>query len=418
MSLMNYTQFLLEAYGKIDSDTESAKIRLLKTAAKEVMSVDENEYFIALLESGNTSIILEAINTGNYDIINECLLNENFIEKAKEKYQALKDKVKEKGKEALDSMSDASKNLLKIGGNIMKPLKMILQKMGELIKAAWEKGKALTAAAVEKAAGPIKDRLKNLVKNGEKKKSLTEESGSITAMIGGGMKLVTGGWTKMAAKGAESAAQNESLYIQIMEVAMINSAIELIEEGYGIDKINEELLNIDYELFESGHGDKGGLKIPFITAIIDKITSKPPFAQLHSLEAKVAAKANNGLEKASGMIAALDGPGPFKFVVIGGLVGIAAGYAVEQLAKKALFQKDAAGAVVAIAGAAIPGVSTLYSIIKYTGYAVAIHGIIKEVVGQDEGGEDDHGHDDKDHGDEKHSEEKKSEEKDKEKESK
>ena len=401
MTLLSYTEFLVETYHGVN--LKDAKLCLLKAAAKDTMSLDENEMFLVLIESEYQGLILEAIDTGNYDIINESILNEGILDKAKERFQKLKDTVKEKGKEAVNKMSDGAKNLLKVGGNILKPVKAIIDKMGGLIKAAWDKVKSVTQAAVDKALPKLKSRLKNLVKDGDKKKSLMQEISDLKAMSSAGLKFATGGFTKLIGGAAAKAAKSdESVYLDMVESSMVYALAEMIEEGYGTANLLKEAEEFDYSLLESDdHGSKGGLNIPFVSAIMDKISHMPPFKYFHAIEGKVKEMANNGLARASAVIAKLDGPGPFNFSIIGGLIGIAAGFASEQLAKGEVF--GAHGAT--ILGFALPGAGILYKIIKYTGYALAIYGVIKEVVGQSEG-----------EGEEKHSEEKPSEDnKDKEK---
>lgn len=380
MTLLSYTEFLVETYHGVN--LKDAKLRLLKAAAKDTMSLDENEMFLLLLESGYQDLILESVDTGNYDFINEDIINESLISKAKERYQKLKDAVADKGKEALGKMSDSSKNLLKVGGNIIKPIKAIIDKMGSLIKEAWDKVKSITQSAVEKALPQLKSRLKNLVKDGDKKKSLTQEMNDLKAMSSAGVKLVTGGFTKMlGGAAAKAASTDEGIYINMVESSMVYAMAEMIEEGYGTARLLKETEEFDYTLLESDdHGSKGGLHIPFVSAIMGKIAHMPPFKYFHAIEAKVADAANNGLERLSHIISKLDGPGPFNFAIIGGLIGIAAGYASEQLAKGAVFGHHGA----TILGFAIPGAGILYKTIKYTGYALAIYGVIKEVVGNDE----------------------------------
>jgi hypothetical protein len=376
MTLLSYTEFLAETYYGVS--LKDAKVRLLKAAAKDTMALDEREMFFILMENGYQDLILEAIDTGNYDMINEGLINESILDKAKERLANLKDAVKDKGKAALDKMSDGSKNLLKIGGNILKPIKAIIDKMGSLIKSAWDKAKSLTKAAVEKALPKLTARLKSLVKDGDKKKSLMQEANDLAATASAGVKLVTGGFTKLIADAAGKAAQtDEAVYINMLESAMVYAVAEMIDEGYGTANLVKEAKEFNYTLLESDD-QSGGLKIPFVSAIMDKIAHMPPFKWFHAIEGKVAEIANNSLARLSAIVAKLDGPGPFNFEIIGGLIGIAAGYAAEQLAKGAVFGANGA----TILGFAIPGAGILYKVIKYTGYALAIYGVIKEVVGQ------------------------------------
>jgi gas vesicle protein len=388
MSLLSFNEFLYESslIQDVDTDISSAKINFLKAAAADVMSIEERLIFNLVAED-YSPILLEAIDTGNYQLINDAFLNENFLQKAKARYDSLKDKISSKGKEALDKVSDASKNLLKIGGDILKPISQIIAKMGELIKKAWDKTQSIVQEALDNAMPELKKRLKSLVKDGNGRKNLITELINVKSMSGAGVKIIIGEYVEMLNKAADTAAKSDesNSFTNVLYCSAINAATELIQNGYGVAKIQEELKLYDETLLESEHGS-GGLNIPFVSAIMKKLGNVPPFKYFHKLEATVAKTVNSGLDRASIFISKIGGPGPYKFLVIGGLVGVVAGYKAESLTKEAIFSDHGAK----ILGFVIPGASVIYSIIKYTGLALAVYGVVSEIVGHDEAGDKDH----------------------------
>ena len=389
--MLNYADFLFETYGKIKAD--KAKENLLISIGNKMLNESENFFFQHLLSEGYRDKIIEAIDTEDYESLYETIssdnsLHESIMAKAKERVQAALAKVKEKGKEALDSMSDGTKALMKMGGNILKPLKLILVKIGEVIKKAWEIGKAKASEAVAKATKKIQEKVKSVIKDGDKKKSLMEEMGNMKAMSGAGLKYLTGGFAGDLAKSGEKAATADEgvSYVSYLEGVLIQEAANMIEKGYSLELIEEELKEYDptdeSTLFEGGHGDGGGLKIPFISSLMKKIGHTQPFKMFHDLGSKAERFANNALEKASYLISKIGGPGPFKFAVLGALVGVAVGYYSELGAKSAVHA--AVHAAEHALHFAIPGIGIIFSLIKYTGIALAIYGIVQAIAGQGE----------------------------------
>jgi gas vesicle protein len=393
MSLLSFNEFLYESNlsQDVDTDIDSAKINFLKATAADVMSIDECLIFNLVVED-YSPILLEAINTGNYQLINDAFLNENFLQKAKARYDSLKDKISSKGKEALDKVSDASKNLLKVGGDILKPISQIIAKMGELIKNAWDKAQSIIQEALDSTMPELKKRIKSLVKSGDGKKNLISELTNVKSMSGAGVKIIKGEYVSMINKAADTAAKSDesNSFTNLLYCSAINAATELIQNGYSVAKIQEELKLYDEVLLEGEHSS-GGLNIPFVSAIMKKIANIPPFKYFHKLEAAVAEKVNSGLDRASIFINKIGGPGPYKFLVIGGLVGVVAGYKAESLTKEAIFSDHGAK----ILGFVIPGAGVIYSIIKYTGLALAVYGVVSEIVGHDDAGDKDHSKEEK-----------------------
>lgn len=388
--MLNYTEFLFETYGKVKADT--AKENLLIAIGNKMLDESENFFFRHLLAEGYRDRIIEAVNSGDYNSLYEAIesdthLHESILTKAKEKAKAAFAKVKEKGKEALNSMSDGTKALMKFGGNILKPLKMILEKIGGAIKKAWEIGKEKAVAAIAKATKKIEEKVKTMIKDGDKKKSLIEELGNMKSMASAGAKYLGGGFIGDMAKAGQKAASTEesNTFKSYLESAMIQEATRMIENGYSLELIESELSTFDSTnestLFEESHSE-GGLKIPFISALMDKIGHTQPFKMFHDLGKKAETIANNALEKASYLISKTGGPGPFEFALMGALVGVAVGYYSELGAKTAVHA--AIHAVEHALHFTVPGMGIIFSIIKYTGLALAIYGVVKAIAGQDE----------------------------------
>lgn len=386
--MLSYAEFLFEIHGKIKAD--SARENLLRSLSKNLLTEAEQAVFNFLLAEGFQEDLVSILESED-----SSLYEESMLQKAKERFENAKEKIKEKGKEAIDSMSDATKNLIKIGGNILKPIKGILEKIGGAVKKAWDAGKQIAKQAVDKFKDKIAEKVKNLIKDGDKKKSLIEELGNLKAMTGTGVKFVTGGFVEAMAKGVKKAAstddKNEGLYFGgYLEAALVTEVTNMINSGYSVDELIESLENDLLTMNEGGHGhgDEGGLSIPFVSKIMKKIGHMPPFSYFHDLGSKAEESANNALNRASIILEKLGGGGPFKFALIGGLVGVAVGYYSETFAKTGVF-----AAINAIAGFAVPGLGILKSIIGGVGLALAIYGVVQAIAGQGEkeGEEEDHG---------------------------
>jgi len=389
MTLLSYSEFLFETYGKVKAD--SARENLLRSLSNVLLNEEEEkEVFNFLVKEGFQEDIIFIIE--NED---SALFEESLLQKAKERFDNAKEKIKEKGKDALDAMSQGTKNLLKIGGNIIKPIKSILEKIGAAIKKAWDSGKQIAQQAVDKFKDKIVEKVKNLIKDGYKKKSLIEELGNLKGMASAGTKFVTGGFLEAMTKGVKKAAtsddKNEGIFFSgYLEAALVTEVTNMINSGYSIDELIESLENDLLTMNEGGHGhDEGGLHIPFVSKIMNKIGHMPPFSYFHDLGSKAEEKANNTLNRASIILSKVaNAGGPYNFSIIGGLVGVAVGYYSETFAKTGVFH-----AINAIAGFAVPGLGILKSIIGGVGLALAIYGTVKAIVGQGEK-DDEESHDD------------------------
>lgn len=367
MTLLSYTDFLLESYA--DVNVSNAKRRLLIASAKQmgasVLEMESLEFFI---NEGFTEELFEIAVE-----INEA----SFAERFKEMALRAKDKIKEKGKAALDKIGDAAKAAVKFGGSIMAPLKAIMSKIVDAVKKAWEKAKEAAASAVSATKEKILEKIKPMLKDGEKRKSIADEVKNINQVAKAGANWIADGFVSaMSKSAAKTATADESRgYIKSFEYAFIESAAILIENGYPISKIKEELLVLE-------GGSEGGLNIPFVTTVIKKISETPPFSWFHKIEHAVADKVEGGLNRFSAFMTKVAGaPGPFTFPVLAGLVGIAAGYLAETSFKKSLISLE--GILGFGTGLLIPGWGILIKVIKYTGLALAVHGVISQLVGQD-----------------------------------
>jgi ElaB/YqjD/DUF883 family membrane-anchored ribosome-binding protein len=239
---------------------------------------------------------------------------ESIAQKWKDKAKSAIATAKEKGKEALSNTQQA---IMKIGADISGLVKVITASISEFIKKAWkyiyEQAQSKLEGKKEKIIEAAKAKIHS---HGVEKTS--EEVKNLKAMCKHAIGYFTGNLPSEMGKGAEAAATaNES--IEIYEKSVYLAIAELIEEG-------EEII---FESDSHGHGHSG-VQLPFISSIAKKLTKFPPFTWMHHAESFVAKQANNVLEKTSEVLTKfINAPGPFEFVVIGALVGIAAGYQME-----------------------------------------------------------------------------------------
>ena len=101
------------------------------------LNEDENHCVNFIISEGLTAEVFEIAYNDTFDEV----LYENLIEK--EKYE------KAKGKDYLKTASDGTKALLKIRGNILSVLKMIVVKIGSAIKEGYKKVVAATKAVAD-----------------------------------------------------------------------------------------------------------------------------------------------------------------------------------------------------------------------------------------------------------------------------
>jgi hypothetical protein len=367
--MLNYTEFIIETYD-VRHTAKSKEVFLLACAEKGGASLEESESLQFFINEGLIDTLFETCLS-----INE----ESFADKFKALAAAAQEKIKEKGKDYADKLGAKSQAALKFGGKLMAPLKSVLGKVKEVLLKAWNLAKDTARASVEKAKEKIKAKIQPYLKDSDKRKKITEEGKNLAAMGGAVAKWATGDFVGELVKGGEKAATTEESYIQAFESSFYYAVAETLKENYSIDDILSEC-----ELFESDHAEaKGGLQIPFISSIMSKLAHMPPFSVFHKIEAKVASAAETGLERMSILATKIaSAPGPFKFPVVAGLVGIAAGYLAESTFKKGVM--DLQGLAEKGLGFAIPGFGMAIKFMKYGGLALAVYGVINELVGGDE----------------------------------
>ena len=112
------------------------------------LNEDENHCVNFIISEGLTAEVFEIAYNDTFDEV----LYENFIEKEKyekAKYEKAKEYLKAKGKDYLKTASDGTKALLKIRGNILSVLKMIVVKIGSAIKEGYKKVVAATKSVAD-----------------------------------------------------------------------------------------------------------------------------------------------------------------------------------------------------------------------------------------------------------------------------
>lgn len=366
--MLNYAEFLIETYD-VQHTTKSKEAFLMACAVKGGASLDESESLQFFIHEGFIDTLFETCLSLN---------EESFADKFKALADSAKEKIKEKGKDYVDKLGAKSQAALKFGGQILGPLKTVLGKVKEILMKAWNLAKDSARASVEKAKEKIKEKLKPYLKDSDKRKKIAEEAKNLSAMGSAIAKWATGDFVSELAKGGQKAATTEEScdYFTAFESAFYYAAAETLKENYTLEEIITEC-----ELFESGHSESGGgLNIPFISAIMNKLAHMPPFSMFHKIESNVSSAAETGLERMSILATKIaTAPGPFKFPVVAGLVGIAAGYLAETAFKNGVIslQELAAKGL----GFAIPGFGIAIKFMKYGGLALAVHGVINELIG-------------------------------------
>lgn len=368
MALLNYQDFLFETYGKIK--LESAQANLLRSISNQYLVEDEKIIFDALIAEGVSGEFIYLCESEDRDA-----LLESYLEKWQEKFQKAKEYVKDKGKAAAKTLGDASKKVLQLGANLLNVLGAVLKKIGDAIKKLWESAKAKAMEVLEKAKDAIVEKVKGMMKKGDFKVSLKDETSVMGQMTSAGVKYLTGGFTEQLGGAAkEAATTEESTYVTHLKYAVINELSSRIDRGTSVESLIESF-RIDEG--GDGHGNEGGLNIPFISAIMKKVAHMPPFKYFHSIGETVGKFANNGLSKLSYFLNKVaEGPAPYIFTAMGGIVAVYVGYKTESWFKHLL--------VDILLHFAVPGVGLIKKIIQYTGMALAIYGLVEVLVGQDE----------------------------------
>jgi hypothetical protein len=370
MTLLNYQDFLFETFAKVK--ISSAKENLLRSISNNYLNEEEKISLNYLIAEGFSNDIISLCESDDE------FLYENLIDKFKEKFQKAQEYIKDKGKAAMDKLSDATKKVIQFGGNILKAVQSVLVKIGKLLKDLWEEAKAAGQAAVDKSKEQVLEMAKKLYKKGDKKVSLKDETSHTGEMIAAGTKFITGGLVNDLASAAKTAAssddKNESTYISYLHYGIINEISLDINRGISIDEIVESLNE------GGGHGESGGINIPYVSDLMDGIGHMPPFKYFHKIGENAAEFSNNALSKASYTIHKIaNGPTPYKFVALGTIFGVALSYFTEDFAKQGIFHFLHF----------VPYYKTIKWLIKVIGLSLAIYGLLKTVVGQ-EGEEEKH----------------------------
>lgn len=371
--ILTYEDFLIK---EGHMTVEESKAKLLMAIAERCSSQEERDSLRYYINEGFTNDL--------FDIATS--LDESFAEKFKEMAAKAAERAKELGKSAKEKLSDGAKMALKFGGNIMAALKAVLGKIKEAIAKMWEyvKGKATQIAQNE--VGKIKEVLDPKLKDAEKRKTLSEEVKNMGQIGASVVKFIGSDFVEDVAKsGVEVANESEDLtfFNDLFEASFYASAAEAINEGYSLEEAEKEILEFN-AILEGGHGDGTSAKdlhIPFISTIMSKLSSVPPFNILHKAEAAIAKGAEKGLNAFSQLATKVAGaPGPFTFPVMAGIVSIVAGYMIEQEVKHGMM--DMNDVLIKALGFGIPGIGFLYKFMKYGGIALATYGIVENLLGK------------------------------------
>ena len=310
---------------------------------------------VALVDAG----IFDDMLIENLVNMNEDDIYENLFQKAKEKFNRAKEVIKQKGKGAL---TDTQEMILKLGGDVSKVIKLIVENIAAACKKAYETVASAASAAAEKSKAELKKSLESM----KDKNKLSEEIKNAKAMLKAMKGWVMGGFNQEATKAMTTAAKQDEGFSQYtMELALyksINEAIAVGELDFS-DMINEG----------------GGAKIPFISSIAAKLNKIPPFQQLYAVKNKVKDFVGNGLETFSVWATEVAGaPGPYKFVALATLIGIIVEMEVKGIGKKLL----------KVAFHAIPFAGTIISwaatVAKYLAYIAIIETLLAEVAPKEE----------------------------------
>lgn len=298
------------------------------------------EEAIAMVEEGWFDNTLMSIN------------EENLFQKAKAKFDQAVQTAKEKGKKAL---SDTQQKIIKLGGNIVNVIKLIVEKLKEWITALWSGAKAFYA----KQAGAKTEELKSKVegKSAEYKNKLLGEIKDFKQMSSSVVSWATSGFIKDTATAASKVAKQDESIIFNLSV---------------LSAINESIVNGDLNFADILHegGDSHG--IPFVSSIAHKLHHVPPFNLLDKVKSAAEKVSGGFLNKISYYATELAGaPGPFKFAAIATLIGIVAEVKFKGAAKHALLS-------------AVPGLGTIASIISNVAMGLAVIAVVETLMKKEE----------------------------------
>lgn len=276
-------------------------------------------------------------------------LYENLFDKAKEKFAAAKKALADKGKKAL---SDTQEKILAIGGSISKVIKMIVEALSKAIKEAFAKMTSLGKKATSKFSSQIQSKVE-----GMDSVKLAEEIKNANTVLKAMKAYVTGGFIKQAANAMQKGAKaDESVFNPY--------AFEL-----GVYKnINEAITTGALDFTDLVIEGEGGPKIPFVSAIAAKVNKIPPFSLLYKVKNTAKDIAGGALSTMSYYATELAGaPGPYKFIALATLIGIAAEIYVKHKASHALVH-------------AVPGLGTIVGIAGNVAYFLAFIAFVETLL--------------------------------------
>ena len=363
-------------------------------------SIDAKKYlFEALSKSPHISeeerILSEAIlETEQWESIFEGTLNEESIaDKLKAKAKAALKVAKEKGKEYL---SDTQEAIIKIGGSVSSLIQKILGIVKAFIQKAWDYVKGQVEAGYAKSKEKITEAAKGKFKG--KADIAKEEVQNLGSMAKSTAKWFGGIAGEMGA-GLNQAASVKEGYEEMLETALYLAASDLIVESY------------DFVEYLKESSDHGGIKIPFLSALVHKVAEFQPFKALHSTEHAAGAAVNNGLSGISSFLSKVaKAPGPFEFTVVGAVFALVTGYAIKAGVTHIVHELGVS-AIGAMIMTALPGIGVILMCMKYTAKGLWVVGICETAIGMVTKGDDKH---DDSHEEDKDKEEDKTKEKEEE----
>lgn len=306
------------------------------------------------------------IESGIFDEAFDMELNEeSILVKMKQKAQQAIQVAKEKGKQALTASQEM---ILKLGGNIMNVIKLMIGKLKEWITSMMTAAKGAYMNAVKGKSDEIKKHLDNA---GEKTKVLiVKEAKQLKQVTSSLAAWIMGGFSAEVAKGAAEVAKSDDVK-ESFELTILEALHEAVISG---ELDFTDLLESDGH--DDGHGD--GLNIPYLTPIIHKLHHVPPFSGLHKVKELIEKGAKKGLEKLSVWATELAGaPGPFEFVALAALIGIIGEVQFKGVAKHAILH-------------AVPGLKTIASLISSAAMGMAIYGIVETLMDKEDKKEEAH----------------------------
>ena len=289
--------------------------------------------------------------------------------------------LKTKGKEYL---SDAQGLLLKVGGSI----KGIISQIMTVVKAFLEKAWQFINEQVESGYSKIKEKVVKSAKGkfkGQADKA-KEEVKNLGAMSKGTLKWCLGGFSGEAEGALDKASKIDESFYFAMENAFYIASSELINE-------DESFCNYLVEGGDHGHND--GPSIPFLSSLSHKVAKLEPFKSLHKVEHSAGDAANKGLSGISSFLSKVaDAPGPFEFVIVGGIFALITGHLIKAGVTSLIKEIGITGLGAAVA-TTIPGLGVVLLSMKYAAKGIWCVGVCETAISLVSKGDDEHKEDKK-----------------------